>query len=659
MLRKYLYSNICFTQQDWHEGSFIYARSSIYRSCSLETQQIEPLEDDNEKAAHRRQLDSGATLLKRYLIQDVIGVGGMGSVYRARDLHFPNVVKLVAVKEMINTAPDPIVRQTIVKNFEREANLLATLDHPAIPRIYDYFSEENRSYLILEYIHGKDLEAVIGENDGFLTEEQVLTWAIALCDVLSFLHNHKPDPIIFRDMKPSNVMIDHNGDVKLVDFGIAKTFQVGQKGTMIGTEGYSPPEQYRGDATPLADMYALGATLHHALSRRDPRLEPPFSFEERPIRKINPGISAELETVIGTSLQYNPEDRFPTADEMKESLLAAAQKTGILSKVTTSISQANSIKPLWTFKCEDEVRGTPLNYQNTIFIGCYDNNLYAINAADGEFLWKYPTDGGVVSRPAAYEGNIYFGSEDHRLHVISARSGKVVWTYFTDAPIRSSVRISDGHAFFGSDDQYLHAVNVNSGRSVWKFEAAGPIRSTPYIANGLIYVGNELGDFLAINFHGELKWRFRAKRAITSSPTISGQMVLFSSLDSTLYALNQGNGFVTWRFRLGKGSISSPCVMDNIIFVGAADGFIYAVEAKTSKELWRFRTEHQVSSSPVIYKDSLYCGSVDGYLYCLDSRSGRLRWKYGTEGQIVGSPLVYDDVVYVGSTDRQVYALLA
>ena len=617
-------------------------------------------EDDNGGAAPRRQLESGATLLRRYLIQDVIGVGGMGSVYRARDLHFPNVIKLVAVKEMINTAPDPLIRETIVQNFEREANLLATLSHPSIPRIYDYFTEENRSYLVLEYIHGKDLEIIISESNGFMTEERVLTWGIELCDVLSFLHNHKPDPIIFRDMKPSNVMIDHNGDVKLVDFGIAKTFQFGQKGTMIGTEGYSPPEQYRGEASPLADIYALGATLHHALSRRDPRMEPPFSFEERPLRKINPGVSAELDTVITTALQYNPEDRFQTAVDMKASLLAAAHKTGILSKVTTStINQSEGIKPLWTFKCEDEIRSTPLYYQNTVFIGCYDNNLYAINAGNGEFQWKYPAEGGIVSKPVAYEDNIYFGSEDHRLHVVGARSGKVVWTYYTDGPVRSSVRIAEGHAFIGSDDQYLHAVNVNTGRAAWKFETADPIRSTPYIANELVYVGNEAGDFLTIDFRGTLKWRFRAKRGITSSPTINKQMILFSSLDGTLYALDHRNAFVVWQFRLGKGSVSSPYVADDIVFVGAADGFIYAVEAGTAKELWRFRTEHQVTSSPVVYKDSLYCGSVDGYLYCLEYRTGRLRWKFGTEGQIIGSPLVYDDIVYVGSTDHKVYALLA
>ncbi|MCL4529034.1 MAG: serine/threonine-protein kinase [Chloroflexi bacterium] len=625
----------------------------------LDTQNItQPLGEDS--GLPRRQLQPGTTLAKRYHIQEVIGVGGMGSVYRARDLHFPNVTKLVAVKEMINMAPDPLVRRTIVQNFEREANLLATLNHPAIPRIYDYFSEEERSYLVLEFVHGKDLEAIINDTNGFLSEEQVLSWAIQLCDVLSFLHAHKPDPIIFRDMKPSNVMVNSNGDIILIDFGIAKTFQVGQKGTMIGTEGYSPPEQYRGEASPLADIYALGATLHHALTRRDPRLEPPFSFAERPLRRINSRISPELETVINTALAYNPSERFPSAADMKEALVNTARKTGALSKIAaTSIAPAGGVKPIWSFKCEDEIRGTPLVHQGTMYIGCYDNNLYALNAADGKFQWKYAADGGIVSRPVVYEGNIYFGSEDQRLHVVNARTGKVVWTYYTEGPIRSSPRIAEGHVFIGSDDHYLHAVNLNTGRSVWKFEASDEIRSTSFVANELVYFGNEAGDFYAVDFRGGLKWRFQAKRAVTSSPIIVGQSVFFASVDGTLYCLDARNGWAIWRFRLGKGSVSSPAVSDNFVFVGAADGFIYCVEAQTGKEVWRFRTEHQVSSSPAVYKDSVYCGSVDGSLYCLEYRTGRQRWKFETAGAITGSPVAFDDIVYIGSTDHQVYALLA
>ncbi len=586
----------------------------------------------------------------------------MGSVYRARDLHFPNVVKLVAVKEMINSAPDPLVRQTIVQNFEREANMLATLNHPAIPRIYDYFTQNDRSYLVLEFIHGKDLETVIGDANGFLPEDQVISWAVQLCDVLSYLHAHKPDPVVFRDMKPSNVMINHNGDVVLVDFGIAKTFQSGQKGTMIGTEGYSPPEQYRGEATPLADIYSLGATLHHAITRRDPRLEPPFSFGERPVRRINTNVSNEFEAVINTALQYTPADRFSNADVMKDALMHVARKTGALSKISSVLPVASGgggIKPLWSFKCEDEIRGTPILHQGVLFIGCYDNNLYALNAADGQFQWKYAAEGGIVTRPIVYDNNVIFGSEDKRLHVVGIRAGKVVWTYYTDGKIYSSPRIADGHIFFGSDDQDLHAVNVNSGRAIWKFSTDAPIHSSPLVANELIFFGNEAGGFHALDFRGELKWRFQSKRAVTSSPIHKGQSVYFTSVDGSLYSLDTSIGWAIWKFRLGKGSVSSPALADDFIFVGAADGFIYCVDARNAKEVWRFRTENQVSSSPVVYKDSVYCGSVDGNLYCLEYRTGRLRWKFEAKAAITGSPVVFDDIVYVGSTDHHVYALFA
>lgn len=633
----------------------------IRKEVCLETLRISPDNSEITKKEEPNQLQNGTTLVQRYVIQDVIGVGGMGSVYRARDLHFPNVVKLVAVKEMINRAADPLVRKTIVKNFEREANILATLHHISIPRIYDYFTEDNRSYLVLEFINGRDLESIITQSDGFISEEQAITWGIELCDVLSYLHNHKPEPIIFRDIKPSNVMINQENHVILVDFGIAKAFQSGQKGTMIGTEGYSPPEQYRGEANQSADIYALGATMHHLLTRRDPRMEPPFSYGERPIRKTNPAISVELEAVINIALQYNPPDRFQTIEAMKEALFAAARKTGLLGRINhpSTVKQTSTLKPLWSFQCEDEIRGAPLYYEGVIYLGSCDNNLYALKAADGEFVWKYATDGSIVSRPAVFDGNIYIGSEDQSLHVVNSRSGKINWTYFSDGRIRSSPRISDGHVFFGSDDNALHAVNVLTGRASWKFDAASPIRSSPYILNEIIYVGSESGEFYALDFRGELKWRFRAKLAVTSSPVVNDGIVYFGSLDSSFYALEAKGGWVVWRFRMGKGSVVSPCFVEGFVITGSADGMIYAIDARTSKPVWQFQADHQVSGSPVIYKDAVYCGSANGSFYCLEYRTGRLRWKFETQGPITSAPAIFDDIVYVGSSDHFVYALLA
>lgn len=630
----------------------------------VETHHITQNFDDHSiEPENNQQLPAGTSLQQRYLIQGMLGIGGMSAVYRARDLHFPNVVKLVAVKEMVNRAIDPVVRSTIVRNFEREANLLASLDHRAIPRIYDYFSINDRSYLVLEYIHGHDMEMVINNSPDFLPEERVVRWAIELCDVLSFLHTHKPDPIVFRDMKPSNVMINPQDHVVLVDFGIAKPFETGQKGTMIGTEGYSPPEQYRGEASPLADIYALGATLHHALTRHDPRLEAPFSFSERPIRQINPNVSPLLEAVVNTALQYNPEDRYQSASDMKEALLGVARETGILQHVpSASIAHkttGESIKPIWEFECEDEIRGSPLVYGSNVYVGCYDNNLYSLDAAKGTFQWKYPSEGGIVSKPAVYEDNLFFGSEDHRLHAIFLRTGRLNWTYYTKGPIRSSPFVAEGHIFIGSDDGFLHAVNAITGRTAWRIDAGAPVRCTPLVYQEHIYFGSEAGDFHCADFRGSIRWRFKAKRAITSSPVVSKNVVYFGSVDSTIYALDINTGWVIWRFRLNKPSISTPCLADNLLFTGAVDGVIYCLESSSAKEVWRFNTQHQVTGSPIVYKDSLYCGSVDGFLYCLEYRTGRLRWKFQTKGPITGTPAVQDEIIYIGSTDHRLYALLA
>jgi len=606
------------------------------------------------------QLQPGVTLQDRYLVLGVLGSGGMSSVYKGRDLHFPNVTKLVAVKEMINMASDPTMHEMVVRNFEREADLLATLSHPSIPRIYDYFSQDSSSYLVMEFIEGKDLEAIVRETEDFLSVEQVVSWGVELCDVLNFLHNHQPQPVIFRDMKPSNVMVDQHGHVRLIDFGIARVFQPGQKGTMIGTEGYSPPEQYRGDASPAGDIYALGATLHHLLTRRDPRSEPPFSFAERPITPLNAKVSADIEAVINGALAYDPKDRFPSADAMKMALMSAAKKTGILVTPDKGPSAhgRSEVTELWSFECEDEIRGSPLVHKGVVYVGCYDNNLYAIDAKTGKFLWKYATEGGIPTRPTAHDELVYVASEDHRLYALTPNTGKIVWSYYAEGPIRSSPVVYEGYIFFGCDDSHLHVVNMYNGRRAWRSEAVAAVRSSPCVTEDRVFFGCESGDFYCVDFRGELKWRFRAKRAVSSSPILADGLVYFGSMDWTLYALEAEGGWQVWRFRMGRPTISTPVYAEGKIFTGCADGNIYAIDSRNSREAWRFQTEHQVTGSPIVHEDSLYCGSVDGSMYCLDLRSGRKRWSFRTKGPVTGTPAIGDNTLYFGSTDHRLYALV-
>lgn len=624
------------------------ADDSNYSSSSNTSRTVNPVVTD--------QLKIGSTLANRYLIEGILGVGGMGAVYRARDLHFPNVVKHVAVKEMIIQTRDASVRASIVRNFEREADLLATLDHPSIPRIFDYFTSHDRSYLILELINGKTLEELIEEN---IPVPQVIQWAIEICDVLHYLHNHQPEPIIFRDMKPSNVMINQYNRVKLIDFGIAKPFRGDQKGTMVGTEGYSPPEQYRGEATLRADIYSLGATLHHFLTRKDPRLEAPFSFGERPIRQLNPNVPEALEKVIFKALQYNPDDRFASALEMKNALEAILQPTARtdVNKPLVHQSGQSNIHPLWVFECSDEIRGAPSYVNQWLFFGSYDHHLYTVNAQSGELVWKYATDGPIVCRPMIIEGNVIVGSADCRLHAVNERTGKIYWSYYTQGAIWSSPAFAAGHVFFGSDDFHLHAVNLSTSNASWKMDAGAQIRSTPYIHEDGIYFGNEYGDFFCLDYRGKVRWRFKAKRAVTGSAISMKNSIFFGSLDSTVYALDAKTGWALWRFRLGKATISTPCIWEDYLFIGCTDGNLYCIDVRTAKEVWRFQTQHQVTGSAIADNGYVYFGSVDGYLYCVEASSGNLKWKFPTGGAITGTPLIAENILFIGATDGKMYAL--
>jgi outer membrane protein assembly factor BamB/tRNA A-37 threonylcarbamoyl transferase component Bud32 len=624
------------------------------------------------QAVAKGQLPPGSILQDRYQVVGVLGVGGMGSVYQARDLRFPNVTKLCAVKEMMNLAPDPQVRQLTIQNFEREANILATLDHPAIPEIFDYFSEDNRSFLVMEFVSGKSLEDLMEEAESFLNEADVLEWAIQICGVLAYLHLHKPDPIIFRDLKPSNVMLDLHGNIRMVDFGIAKIFQTGERGTMIGTEGYSPPEQYRGEAGPASDVYAVGATLHALLTKQDPRLEPPFSFVDRPIRSVNPDVAPAFEAIIMKALSYNVDDRYANAADMLEALHIIGNRVPGPSAVSKQVGRArtghlaaayqispDNVVPLWSFKCEDEIRSTPYVSGDRVFVGSYDNNLYAIDLESGAFIWKHATKGGIASSPTVFEGRVYFGSQDARLYAIQADTGQPVWSLRTQGPIYASPRGQFGHVFVGSDDHRFYAVNAQSGRPAWQVDIGARVRSSACIGDELVYFGSEDGVVHALAMDGNAKWRFLAKRAVTSTPVLAEGLLVVGSQDWSVYAIDANTGWSAWRFRTRRPVISTPAVAGNTVYVGSADGSLYAIDLSTGQLVWSYETEGQVTSSPLFHNDAVYFGGIDGYVYSIDANKGTLRWRFKSGGPVPSSPAAFEDLVLIGSTDGHLYALPA
>jgi serine/threonine protein kinase len=270
-------------------------------------------------------LTPGDNLRNRYTITRVHSLGGMSALYEARDDDGSASARRCAIKETIVQDTEDALASEQIDDFERVAGALLTLDHPAIPKTFDRFVEDDRTYLVTEFVEGKDLDTLLGEQRGRLPVRQVYDWGVELCEALNYLHLHEPEPIIFRDLKPANVMIDRQGHVRLVDFGIAVIYTPTRLYAPLGTDGYAAPEQYMGEAFPAIDIYGLGAMLHHLLSGSDPRLEPPFSFEKRSIRKANPDVPEALEAVVMRAVSHDSWDRFASMAEMLAALKDAGQ----------------------------------------------------------------------------------------------------------------------------------------------------------------------------------------------------------------------------------------------------------------------------------------------------------------------------------------------
>ncbi len=287
------------------------------------------------------RLSPQSTLQQRFIIVEQIGRGGMGAVYLATDTRLGN--RRVAIKEMSQARLNTQELAEATTRFQREAHMLGALAHPNLPRIYDSFSEQGRSYLVMDYIEGKTLYAILkGYNGQPMPVAEVLSYAHQLCDVLSYLHQQQP-PIIFRDIKPTNVMVTNNGHIFLIDFGIARFFKEGQvqDTILLGSPGYAPPEQHGLTQTsPRSDLYALGATLHYCLTGRDPyHAKDHFNFPL--VRQSNPQVPPELDQLILRMVAYDERDRPANALEVLQTLRNINQQAG----EQTSAINPSSIAP--------------------------------------------------------------------------------------------------------------------------------------------------------------------------------------------------------------------------------------------------------------------------------------------------------------------------
>ena len=281
-----------------------------------------------------QRLPSGTILRERYEIVELVGRGGMGATYRAKDLRLEG--RVCAVKEAL---PDPDATpeqlQQSREQFYQEASTLARLDHANLPKVSDYFSADERDYLVMDFVPGQDLHTTLitAMRDGQpLQERQVLSWADQLCSALEYMHAQDP-PVLHRDIKPSNIKITPAGNVKLVDFGLVKVLSPDDEQTITVVQGrgslqYTPLEQYGGDSghtDARSDVYSLSATLYHLLTGQPPkdaksRFLKPDSMPKP--SSLNSTVSPQTERAILRGLAMHPDERPTSIEEFRAELLA-------------------------------------------------------------------------------------------------------------------------------------------------------------------------------------------------------------------------------------------------------------------------------------------------------------------------------------------------
>ncbi len=255
-------------------------------------------------------LEIGSIVGGKYKVLNIIGQGGMSTVYLAMN---ERANKQWAIKE---------VREDSVTNFQlvkqsliTETELLKTLSHPYLPSIVDVIEEDGRFLIVMDYIEGNTLERAL-DYIGPQPQEYVIEWGIQLCDVLEYLHTREP-AIIYRDLKPANIMLRPNGTITLIDFGTAREYKEENTGdtSYLGTRDYAAPEQFggMGQTDARTDIYCLGATLYHLVTGHSPN-EPPYEF--KPIREWNPALSPGLEHIIEKCVQNDPADRYASCAEV-------------------------------------------------------------------------------------------------------------------------------------------------------------------------------------------------------------------------------------------------------------------------------------------------------------------------------------------------------
>ncbi len=454
----------------------------------------------------------GTVLVDKYEILKEIGRGGMSVVYLAMDKHLNKQWAVKEIRKKGNDKNDEIA----INSLLAEADMMKKLDHPALPRIVDIIEKDTTIYVVMDYIEGESLDKIL-ERHGAQPEELVIGWAKQLCDALSYLHSQKPS-IIYRDMKPANVMLKPEGNIKIIDFGIAREYKEQNLAdtTVLGTKGYAPPEQYSGQTDPRSDIFALGKTMHHLLTGVDPRNGEAYAS----VRQWNPELSEGIEIIIDRCVEPAAENRYQSCADLlydleHPDLITRGFKRKQKRRLAAFIASLSLSAILALTGVVLNMTASNLNNQD------YDNN---VNSSDPE---KYYTAIEIYPEKAeAYNKLIaYYVDHEGTNEQITALGNTI--EKHGDVHVLSDADIADmyydmGKLYFSDFDGSLKSRAANAQSF---FEKA--------LSKDAVFEKNEIARcYYSI-------CSFMTNQSTTSENSLNDYKALFEEIDSTLAIVNK------------------------------------------------------------------------------------------------------------------------
>ena len=413
----------------------------------------------------------GTVIDGKYEVLREIGRGGMSVVYLAMDTRLNKQWAVKEIRKKGSGKNDEIV----VNSLLAEANMMKRLDHPALPRIVDIIDNGITIYVVMDYIEGESLDKILLEF-GAQPEDKVISWAMQIADALSYLHGQKP-PIIYRDMKPANVMLKPEGNIKIIDFGIAREYKEQNLAdtTVLGTKGYAPPEQYSGQTDPRSDIFALGMTMHHLLTGIDPRNGDPYA----PVRQWNPELSEGIEIIIDRCVQPAAENRYQNCADLIYDLehpelitrgfkrkqkrrLATFLVAAILSAVmllsgvvcsfaATQVNN-NTYESLVSVMASTSLEDKISSYKQAVTIYPYNTQAYIkiLEAYENEGQFDREENNEFLALYNRYQDGFDLASKE--LAELNYKVGMMYFNYYTEnGEVKFSTRVNKAYGFFAAN----------------------------------------------------------------------------------------------------------------------------------------------------------------------------------------------------------------